>query len=303
MSMGSACDGFLKAACHRTDLLRSKTRTHRPAGQGLPMLEIRSLTKSFGSVTALSNVSLSVPAGQMVGVIGRSGAGKSTLLRLVNRLSEPSSGSIGWQGQDVSALRGGELLRWRARCAMIFQQFNLVPRLPVLTNVLLGRIAYKGVLPSLLQRFSAAERAMAVLALERLECAGLAFQRAETLSGGQQQRVAIARALMQEPQIVLADEPIASLDPASATRVMQALARINREDGITVLCNLHTLDTAREYCGRIVGIAAGEVVFDGTPAQLCPATVRRIYGVADDTHGFRESATSTSIPLAQPLAA
>jgi len=266
------------------------------------MLEIRSLTKSFGAVTALKNVNLRVPAGQMVGVIGRSGAGKSTLLRLVNRLAEPSGGSVRWNGQDVSALRGRELLRWRAHCAMVFQQFNLVPRLDVLTNVLLGRIAYKGVLPSMLQRFTPAERAMAVLALERLECAGLAFQRAETLSGGQQQRVAIARALMQEPQIVLADEPIASLDPASATRVMQALARINREDGITVLCNLHTLDTAREYCGRIVGIAGGEVVFDGAPSQLCAATVRRIYGV-DESHDFRESATSTALPLPEPLAA
>jgi phosphonate transport system ATP-binding protein len=138
---------------------------------------------------------------------------------------------------------------------------------------------------------------MAVLALQRLECAQLAFQRAETLSGGQQQRVAIARALMQEPSILLADEPIASLDPHSATLVMDALRRINREDGITVLCNLHTLDTAREYCTRIVGIAAGEVVFDGAPAELTLNVVRHIYGVAGDAHDFRESATSTSIHL------
>ena len=144
---------------------------------------------------------------------------------------------------------------------------------------------------------------MAILALERLECASLAFQRAETLSGGQQQRVAIARALMQEPTLLLADEPIASLDPHSATLVMDALRRINREDGITVLCNLHTLDTAREYCTRVVGIAAGEVVFDGAPAALTPSMVRHIYGVSDEAKGFNESATSTSIKhasLAQP---
>ena len=268
------------------------------------MLEIRSLSKSFGHTPALKSVDLHVPAGQMVGVIGRSGAGKSTLLRLLNRLAEPSAGSILWQGQDVTQLRGLALRRWRARCAMVFQQFNLVPRLDVLTNVLLGRIAYKGTLASLFVRFSEQERAMAVLALERLECAGLAFQRAETLSGGQQQRVAIARALMQEPAVLLADEPIASLDPHSATLVMDALRRINREDGITVLCNLHTLDTAREYCTRIVGIAAGEVVFDGAPAELTPAVVRHIYGVAGDGQGFRESATSTSMaPRLEPAPA
>jgi phosphonate transport system ATP-binding protein len=142
---------------------------------------------------------------------------------------------------------------------------------------------------------------MAVLALERLECAQLAFQRAETLSGGQQQRVAIARALMQEPTMLLADEPIASLDPHSATLVMEALRRINREDGITVLCNLHTLDTAREYCTRIVGIAAGEVVFDDAPSALTRSAVRHIYGVSDESQRFNESATSTAIDAAPPV--
>ena len=264
------------------------------------MLQVRALTKTFGSTAALKAVNLSVAKGEMVGVIGRSGAGKSTLLRLINRLAEPSSGSIHCEAQEVTRLRGLELRQWRARCAMVFQQFNLVGRLDVLTNVLLGRIAYKGALPALLKHFSEHERAMAVLALDRLECAQLAFQRAETLSGGQQQRVAIARALMQEPTILLADEPIASLDPHSATLVMDALRRINHEDGITVLCNLHTLDTAREYCTRIVGIAAGEVVFDGSASQLTSAAVRQIYGVSDDAQGFRESATSTSIRPAMP---
>lgn len=269
------------------------------------MLEIRDVRKTFGKVDALRAVSLRIPAGQMVGVIGRSGAGKSTLLRLINRLAEPSSGQIAWQGEAVSELRGRALLRWRSRCAMIFQQFNLVPRLDVITNVLLGRVSRHATLPSLFKRFSEAERAMAVLALERLDCAQLALQRAETLSGGQQQRVAIARALMQEPDIVLADEPIASLDPRSAIQVMQALRAINREDGITVICNLHTLDTARQYCDRIVGIAAGEVLFDGAPDELTLDAVRRIYGVEDDGSGFDESATSTAagleqIPLREP---
>jgi phosphonate transport system ATP-binding protein len=267
------------------------------------VLEINAVRKTFGKVDALKSVSLTIPEGQMVGVIGRSGAGKSTLLRMINRLAEPTSGQISWNGQAVSGLRGRELLRWRARCAMIFQQFNLVPRLDVITNVLLGRISRHGTLPSLVKRFTEQERAMAVLALERLDCAQLALQRAETLSGGQQQRVAIARALMQEPDVVLADEPIASLDPRSAIQVMQALRAINREDGITVICNLHTLDTARQYCDRIVGIAAGAVLFDGLPSELSPEMVRRIYGVEGGDASFDESATSTSAGvLVQPAA-
>lgn len=265
------------------------------------MLQLSSLSKSYGAVHALRPVDLQIPAGQMVGVIGRSGAGKSTLLRLLNRLAEPSSGRIDFDGTDVTALRGTDLRMWRASCAMIFQQFNLVPRLDVITNVLLGRIARHGPLSALMPRFSVQERAMAVQALERLGCAQLAFQRAETLSGGQQQRVAIARALMQEPKILLADEPIASLDPHSATLVMDALHRINREDGITIVCNLHTLDTAREYCTRVVGIAAGAVVFDGAPPELTASVVRHIYGVAGNAQHFRESATSTAIaPSIEP---
>jgi phosphonate transport system ATP-binding protein len=256
------------------------------------MLEINGLKKAFGPVEALRSIDLRVPPGQLVGIIGRSGAGKSTLLRVINRLAEPTSGTIRWRGQDITALRGKKLLRWRARCAMIFQQFNLVPRLDVITNVLLGRIAYHRTLPSMFGRFSLSERAAAVLALDRLDCAVLALQRAETLSGGQQQRVAIARALMQEAEIVLADEPIASLDPRNAVLVMEALRTINREDGITVLCNLHTLETARRYCDRIVGIARGEQVFDGAPGELSDAVVRGIYGESEDAEVFLESAPS-----------
>jgi len=270
------------------------------------MLEIQGLTKRFGKTTAVNNVHISVPSGQMVGVIGRSGAGKSTMLRMINRLEDCTEGEIRFNGKNVSALRGRELLGWRSHCAMIFQQFNLVPRLDVLTNVLIGRISNHGFFSSMFKRFSDAERAMAILALERLDLADKALQRADTLSGGQQQRVAIARAMMQQPDILLADEPIASLDPRSATMVMDALRRINREDGITVLCNLHTLDTARQYCDRIVAMFHGEVVFDDVPAALTQDVVRRIYGV-EDHETLREETTSNSgqlrVDLRVPVAA
>ncbi len=261
------------------------------------MLEIIDLTKRFGDATAVDRISLTVPQGQMVGVIGRSGAGKSTLLRMINRLSEPSSGVIRCDGVDVSALRGRDLLAWRARCAMVFQQFNLVGRLAVITNVLTGRIHHHSFLASMFQRFTAAERALAIRALDRLGMAHTALQRAETLSGGQQQRVAIARALVQEPKVMLADEPIASLDPLNAKIVMDALRRINREDGITVLANLHTLDTARTYCDRIVGLQGGRLVFDGTPDQLTDQQAREIYG-AEAEEAFSAGVTSTALSAA-----
>jgi phosphonate transport system ATP-binding protein len=264
------------------------------------MLQIQNLTKTFGATCAVRQVSLEIPEGQMVGIIGRSGAGKSTLLRLVNRLLEPSGGSIAFQGTTVTGLKGRELLAWRADCAMIFQQFNLVNRLDVLTNVLVGRINRHGPLSSLAKHFTAAERALAIAALDRLDLADQALQRADTLSGGQQQRVAIARAILQDPKVILADEPIASLDPRNASRVMEALSAINREEGLTVLCNLHTLDTARNYCDRIVGMASGEVVFDGRPESLTKAAVQRIYGTAGADEEIAESVTSTSLPAFEP---
>ena len=260
------------------------------------MLEIRQLSKSFGRTTAVDDVSLQIPEGQMIGIIGRSGAGKSTLLRLLNRLLEPTAGAVRFAGTDVTALKGRELLAWRADCAMIFQQFNLVNRLDVLTNVLIGRINRHGTFSSLAKHFTAAERALAIAALDRLDLADQALQRADTLSGGQQQRVAIARAMLQEPKLILADEPIASLDPRNATRVMEALRTINREDGITVICNLHTLDTARSYCDRIVGMAEGAVVFDGAPQVLTQAAVHAIYGAAGEEDAISESVTSTALP-------
>ncbi len=242
-------------------------------------LRIERVSKHFGQLAAVDGVTLEIPAGQMVGIIGRSGAGKSTLLRMINRLLEPSGGKIAFRGREITSLRGRKLLEWRTRCAMIFQQFNLVKRLDVFTNVLVGRLSYHRTLPSLIKRFSRRERGMAIRALERVEILDQALQRVDTLSGGQQQRVAIARALLQEPEVILADEPIASLDLRSAAMVMDTLRRINREDGITVVASLHNLATARTCCDRIVGMAGGKVVFDGLPAFLTPEVICDIYGV------------------------
>ncbi|GLS31864.1 phosphonate transport system ATP-binding protein [Mesorhizobium albiziae] len=264
------------------------------------MLEIRDVTRRFGKNIAVNGVALEIPQGQMVGIIGRSGAGKSTLLRMINRLIDPSQGSIFFDGSEVSALRGSTLRRWQRDCAMIFQQFNLVPRLDVLTNVLLGRLNHRSTALNLLSIFSREERAQAIAALERLDIARTALQAAGTLSGGQQQRVAIARALMQQPRMILADEPIASLDPLNAKVVMDALQDINLREGITVITNLHTLDTARAYCSRIIGMAGGKVVFDGAPEELTRDAVRMVYGADGDGSEISEAITSTSIRVHKP---
>jgi phosphonate transport system ATP-binding protein len=260
------------------------------------MLKVEGLTKLFGPLAAVDNVSFEVPRGQMLGVIGRSGAGKSTLLRMINRLTEPTGGTVHCESTDVTALKGRRLRLWRRECAMIFQQFNLVPRLDVLTNVLMGRLSYQPTPRSLLKLFSAEERALAVVTLDRVEMVPSILQRADSLSGGQQQRVAIARALVQEPRIVLADEPIASLDPRSAARVMDILRSINRDDGITVICNLHTIDTARAYCDRIIGMRTGQVVFDGGPQQLTRERIQDVYGADGTDEEVDENVTSTALP-------
>jgi phosphonate transport system ATP-binding protein len=207
------------------------------------------------------------------------GAGKSTLLRMINRLQDPSAGRVLWNGAEVTALKGDALCDWRARCAMIFQQFNLVGRLDVLTNVLMGRLNHVPTYRSLLRWWTEEDKAIALSALEQFDIGMLAEQRADRLSGGQQQRVAIARALVQEPELLLADEPIASLDPRNTKVVMDALQRLNRHFGITVICNLHSLDLARGYCDRPVGMAAGRVVFDGAPAELTDSVARALYGL------------------------
>jgi len=264
------------------------------------MLKISRVSRRFGEKLAVDGVDLEIPQGQMVGIIGRSGAGKSTLLRMINRLIDVSDGSIEFHGTPVSALRGQALRDWQRDCAMIFQQFNLVPRLDVITNVMLGRLNRRNTLLSLLQIFSEEEQLMALAALERLDIAPTASQWAQTLSGGQQQRVAIARALMQEPKVILADEPIASLDPRNAQIVMDSLRSINEEQGITVITNLHTLDTARSYCERIIGMAAGRVVFDGTPDELTTEVARELYGADGLAEAFSEAMTSTSLEPVTP---
>ena len=243
------------------------------------MLVVDGVSRLFGTTRAVDGVSLRIPQGQFVGVIGRSGAGKSTLLHLINRLTEPSGGSIRWNDAEVTTLSGRNLRDWRRRCAMIFQQFNLVGRLDVLTNVLMGRLAHTPAWRSLGKIWNREDRLIAMAALSQFDMAQIAAQRADSLSGGQQQRVAICRALVQEPEIVLADEPVASLDPRNAKLVMDALQRMNRHFGLTVVVNLHSLDLARQYCDRLVGLAAGRVVFDDLPVALTDATARELYGM------------------------
>ncbi len=256
------------------------------------MIEFRHVRKQFAAKVALDDVSFTIDRPQMIGIIGRSGAGKSTLLRIVNRLTPATAGSIVVDGQDILMMSGKARRSWQKSCAMVFQQFNLVPRLDVLTNVMLGRLNAMATVPSLFKMFGPADRMRALVALDRLGIADTALQRAETLSGGQQQRVAIARALVQEPKIVLADEPIASLDPLNAKLVMESLRGIHDRDGLTVIANLHTLDTARNYCDRIIGMRAGKLVFDGTAAELTADVAREIYGAGKD---FDEATTSTEI--------
>ncbi|MFU1478268.1 phosphonate ABC transporter ATP-binding protein [Roseovarius sp. C7] len=261
------------------------------------MLIVENLTKRFGSSTAVDAANFTVEKPALIGIIGRSGAGKSTLLRIMNRMTDASEGRILFEGRDVLGLSGAEKRGWQSDCAMIFQQFNLVPRMDVVSNVLHGTLSKRNTLATMFNLYPTEDVHKAIDILDRLGIAENAAKRAEALSGGQQQRVAIARALMQDPKIILADEPIASLDPMNAQVVMDALRRIHEEDGRMVVANLHTLDTARRYCDRIIGMRDGRIVFDGTPEQLTAGVARDIYG-ADAS--FNEGATSTAIE--QPVA-
>jgi len=268
------------------------------------MLVVEGLTCRFGAKAAVDNASFSVAPGSFVGVIGRSGAGKSTLLRTINRLAPATEGRILYDGIDVTALRGKALRQWRARAAMIFQQFNLVGRLDVLTNVLMGRLSEVPVWRSLAQIWPEQDVAIAMSALDQFDMAQLAAQRADQLSGGQQQRVAIARAMVQQPDIILADEPIASLDPRNTKIVMDALLRINKHFGITVLCNLHSLDLARSYCDRLIGMAVGRVVFDGAPAALTEHIARELYDLeANEVMSPADDAAGANVPALGKVAA
>ena len=257
-------------------------------------MRISKVNKFFGNNHAVKNVSFEVNKPQMIGIIGRSGAGKSTLLRIINRLTDATDGEVEVDGQNILQLKSKEKRSWQRNCAMIFQQFNLVPRLDVLTNVILGRLNYQGSFRASLKMFSRDERADALILLNTLGMANTALQRAETLSGGQQQRVAICRALMQNPKMILADEPIASLDPMNARMVMESLRKIHDEKNLTVISNLHTLDTAKTYCDRIIGMKDGAIVFDDLPEKLSDKLAREIYGAEAD-EAFEPQVTSTEL--------
>jgi len=243
------------------------------------VLEIKNLNKIYGDGTqALKDLSFTVEDGEFLVIIGLSGSGKSTLLRCINRLIEPTSGQVLWDGVDVTAANHAELRRIRRQIGMIFQHFNLVTRSSVLTNVLTGRLGYVGSMRSILGRWSRADRERARENLELVGIGDKAHNRADELSGGQQQRVGIARALMQEPRLLLADEPVASLDPATSHSVLKYVELLNRERGVTVLCSLHFLSLARTYGTRIIALKDGELVFEGLPAEIDEARFREIYG-------------------------
>ena len=238
-----------------------------------------------GGVHALRDVSLEIPDGQMMVIVGLSGAGKSTLIRAINGLVPLTGGDVIVDGVSVRKARPNQLRRLRSKVGMIFQTFNLVKRTTVLNNVLMGRLHTTGTVRSLLGWYKAADVEIAMRALERVDIVEKAYVRAANLSGGQQQRVGIARALAQEPTILLADEPVASLDPPTSHVVMRDLQRINRDLGITTIVNLHFLDLAKVYGERIIGLRAGELVYDGTGAEADEHVFRDIYGrslTADD---------------------
>jgi phosphonate transport system ATP-binding protein len=243
------------------------------------MIEVRGLRVVLPpDMVALDGVDLVVLPGEFVVLIGRSGAGKTTFLRALNRLLEPTAGTVRVAGQLVTGADPTAVRRIRRQIGMIFQQFNLVRRASVLDNVLAGRLGYVPEWASLVGRFPARDRALARACLAQVGLAELAARRADTLSGGEQQRVAIARALAQEPRVILGDEPTASLDPALAGTIMGILRRINQERRLTLVVSQHQLEAALEYGTRIVGLRAGRVVFDGPPAAVSPAVVRAVYG-------------------------
>ena len=231
-----------------------------------------------GGVRALSGVDLEVQEGEFLAILGLSGSGKSTLLRCINRLIDPTEGRVWIFGEEITAASGGALRRLRQQVAMIFQQFNLVRRQTVLTNVLSGALGRSRLLPSLVLSFAQSDRERAVASLGRVGLDDRAGSRADALSGGQQQRVAVARALMQEPRLILADEPVASLDPALRHSVMRHIEALNREEGLTVICSLHDIDLVERYATRLVALRDGKVAWGGRPEEFDRDTFREIYG-------------------------
>lgn len=243
------------------------------------MLKVQNLTKHYeGGVQALKDVSFEVPKGQFLAVIGLSGSGKSTLLRCINRLVEPTGGKIFWNDVDVTAASEEDMRFIRRKIGMVFQHFNLVARSSVLTNVLAGRLGYVNPFWSLINKFPKSDYEKAMHELSRVSIADKAQYRADELSGGQQQRVGIARAMMQDPEMILADEPVASLDPVLAHSIMAYLEQINQEEGVTVLCSLHFLDLVHRYADRVIALNEGRLVFDGLPQEIDDQKFKDIYG-------------------------
>lgn len=243
------------------------------------MIEFDHVSKVYPNGTVgLRDINLTIKEGELVVIVGLSGAGKSTFLRSINRLNEISSGEIRVGGQSVTRAAGRQLRLIRRDIGMVFQNFNLIKRQNVLSNVLSGRVGYHSTLRTMLGWFPKPDVAIALEALNRVNIREKAHVRADQLSGGQQQRVSIARALAQEARVILADEPVASLDPLTTRQVMDDLKRINREMNITTVINLHFIDLAREYATRIIGLRAGEVVFDGTPEEATDEALAEIYG-------------------------
>lgn len=244
----------------------------------MPILEFQHVSKVYHNTTkALDDLSFSVEEGEFLSIIGPSGAGKSTILRCINRLIDATEGKIIYDGADVMQLGKSQLRRVRTKTGMIFQHYNLVDRLSVMENVLHGRLGQKSAFASMIGHYTEAEKEKAFAIFSELGLAEQAYKRCDALSGGQKQRVGIARAIMQEPKLILCDEPIASLDPKASKTIMDHLAQINQTRKITCIVNLHQVDVAMKYSHRILGIAAGKVVFDGTPSELTQEKIHEIY--------------------------
>jgi len=263
------------------------------------MLKIKGLTKRYDTGDlALDNVSLIVPAGQVLALIGPSGAGKSTLIRCVNRLVEPTAGSMTLNAQDITHARGAQLRQARRQIGMIFQNYALVERLSVMENVLSGRLAYVGFWRSFLRRFPEADIRQAFKLLERVGLETMIDKRGDALSGGQKQRVGIARALMQNPQLLLIDEPTASLDPKTSRQIMRLICELCAEQNLATIINIHDVALAQQFVHRIVGLRAGVIVYDGSPEGLSSEILTRIYGEENwkSAHSDDEHESESSVP-------
>jgi len=266
------------------------------------MLTISGLVKRYSTGDlALNNISLTVPAGQVMALIGPSGAGKSTLIRCVNRLVEPTEGRVLLDGEDITQVRGRRLRQARRQIGMIFQNYALVERLSVMENVLSGRLAYSGFWRSFLRRFPPGDVRQALYLLERVGLEAMIDKRADALSGGQKQRVGIARALIQNPKLLLVDEPTASLDPKTSRQIMRLICELCREQNLAAIINIHDVALAQQFVDRVVGLRAGELVFDGLPADLAPDTLTAIYGEEDWALPHENDDAASTTGLLKPI--